>query len=229
MARPLKEDLTGKRFGKLTVIRRNGTTPSGNQPLWWCRCDCGVEKNVQGNAMRRGYSSSCGCWRREFSVVTKTTHGRASKDPRRRSKIYGVWAGMKNRCHNPNQPHYQRYGGRGIKVCDEWRTSFEAFYRDMGEPPKDGQRWTLDRIDVNGNYEPGNVRWATYTQQNQPENKRPLLDAEKVRQVILSLAEDAHEAAKAKDAYDYVAGWQDAIVECDEAIRELIKGGKKSS
>ena len=130
--------------------------------------------------MRRGYSSSCGCWRREFSVVTKTTHGMSPKSYTRRSKIYGVWCGMKGRCHNPNQPHYRRYGGRGIKVCDEWRNSFDAFYRDMGEPPKDGQRWTLDRIDVNGNYEPGNVRWATYRQQNDPDNKRPKFHMEEV-------------------------------------------------
>jgi hypothetical protein len=145
----------------------------------------------------------------------------ASKNVKRRSRLYTLWNGMRQRCHNPNQHHYARYGGAGIKVCEEWRNSFEAFYRDMGEPPKDGQRWTLDRIDVYKGYEPGNVRWATYSQQQA--NKRPMLDAEKVREVILSIAEDAMEAAKAKDATDYVAGWQDAVVECDEAIRMLLE------
>lgn len=164
MARPLKEDLTGKRFGKLFVVRRDGS--GKGQALWFCKCDCGREISVAGSHMRRGNTKSCGCWRHEFSKVMKSTHGKT------RSKIYRVWAGMKNRCHNPNQPHYHRYGGRGIRVCDEWRNSFEAFYRDMGDPPKDGQRWTLDRMDVNGNYEPGNVRWATYAQQNDPTNKR---------------------------------------------------------
>lgn len=89
---------------------------------------------------------------------------------------------MKNRCHNPNQPHYPRYGGLGIKVCDEWRNSFEAFYRDIGEPPKDGQRWSLDRIDVYKGYEPANVRWATYSQQQA--NKRGLLDKQKVTEAM---------------------------------------------
>lgn len=141
----------------------------------------------------------------------------------RRSKIYGVWNAMKQRCHNPNQAHYPRYGGMGIKVCDAWRNSFEVFYLDMGDPPKDGQRWTLDRMDVFKGYEPGNVRWATYKQQNQPENKRPVLDAEKVREAILAVAANAHEAAKAKDAHEYIDGYQDAVVDCDEAIRDLVR------
>lgn len=189
--------------------------------MWLCKCDCGVECRKPGAAMRRGTIKSCGCWRHDFPVVTKTTHGMASKNVKRRSRLYTLWNGMRQRCHNPNQHHYARYGGAGIKVCEEWRNSFEAFYRDMGEPPKDGQRWTLDRIDVYKGYEPGNVRWATYSQQQA--NKRPMLDAEKVREVILSIAEDAMEAAKAKDATDYVAGWQDAVVECDEAIRMLLE------
>ena len=147
--------------------------------------------------MRRGTIKSCGCWKREFSVITKTTHGMSPKDPKRRSKIYGVWAGMKNRCHNPNQPHYPRYGGMGIKVCDEWRSSFEAFYRDMGEPPKDGQRWTLDRIDVYKGYEPGNVRWATYSQQQA--NKRPQIDIQKVKESIERLKNDSQWAEKLKE------------------------------
>lgn len=91
---------------------------------------------------------------------------------------------MINRCHNPNQHHYARYGGRGIKVCDEWRKSFMAFYEHMGDPPQDGQRWTLDRIDVFKGYEPGNVRWATYKQQNDPKNKRPKIDAKDVEDAL---------------------------------------------
>jgi hypothetical protein len=179
----IKEDLTGKRFGKLRVVRRNGSSARGHS-LWLCICDCGIEKNIPANHLSRGNTKSCGCWRREFSVVTKTTHGMAPKNKRRRSKIYGVWQGMINRCHNPNQHHYPRYGGRGIVVCDEWRASFRAFYRDMGDPPKDGQRWTLDRIDVFKGYEPGNVRWATYKTQNQPKNKRPKVDAKDVEEAL---------------------------------------------
>lgn len=188
MARPLKEDLVGKRFGKLLVLRRDGSID--RQPRWLCKCDCGKEASIAGAHLRRGNTKSCGCWRHEFSVVTKTTHGMSPKDPKRRSRIYGVWNAMKQRCHNPNQSHYARYGGRGIKVCEEWRNSFAAFYRDMGNPPKDGQRWTLDRIDVFKGYEPGNVRWATYKQQNDPNNKRPIIDVQIVRDAINRLKED---------------------------------------
>ncbi len=182
MARPLKENLTGKRFGKLLVLFRHGS--KSNQPLWFCRCDCGVEKDVQGNAMRRGYTKSCGCWRVEMPSVLKVTHGMSMRK-NRPSRLYLVWAGMKNRCHNPNQPHYPRYGGLGIKVCDEWRGSFAAFYKDMGEPPQDGQRWTLDRIDVYKGYQPDNVRWATYKQQQA--NKRKKVDKQEVADVMKNL------------------------------------------
>ena len=222
MARPLKEDLTGKRFGRLFVDRRNGSAKG--QALWFCKCDCGTELNVAGSHLRRGNTKSCGCWRREAPVINKTTHGHGSHKPLRRSRLYLVWNAMKQRCHNPNQHHYHRYGGRGITVCDEWRQSFAAFYRDMGDPPNDGQRWTLDRIDVNKGYEPGNVRWATYSEQQR--NKRPVVDRAALiaecRRIVLACAENAAEAAEAKDATDYIAGYQDAVVDCDEALRELL-------
>lgn len=177
MARPLKEDLTGKRFGKLFVIRRDGSITG--QAMWLCKCDCGVECRKPGSAMRLGRIKSCGCWRIEMPTALKTTHGFAGHKGSR-SRLYTLWNGMKQRCHNPNQKHYPRYGGLGIKVCEEWRNSFEAFYRDMGDPPKDGQRWSLDRIDVYKGYEPENVRWATYKQQNDPNNKRQKLFVQEV-------------------------------------------------
>ena len=98
-------------------------------------------------------------------VALKTTHGyRGRRDP-----LYNVWNGMRQRCHNPNQPHYPRYGGRGISVCDRW-LKFENFLADMGEPP--GPGYSLDRIDNDGNYEPGNVRWATKAEQRANQRKR---------------------------------------------------------
>ena len=170
MARPLKEDLTGKRFGRLLVLRRNGSVPG--QALWRCLCDCGTETDEPGSHLRRGNTKSCGCWKREAPTLYKYVHGMSPKDKRRRPRIYGVWQGMINRCHNPNQPHYPRYGGRGIRVCDEWRESFVTFYKNVGEPPKDGQRWTLDRRDNEKGYEPGNVRWATYKEQQANKSKK---------------------------------------------------------
>ena len=181
MPRPLKEDLTGKRFGRLRVIERRGS--KSRQPLWLCLCDCGAERIVPGAHLRGGNTKSCGCWRREFPKITKTTHG-LSSNGRRKSLLYLQWNGMRQRCHNPNQQHYQRYGGRGIKVCDRWRQSFVNFYSDMGPPPNDGQRWTLDRIDNSRGYEPGNVRWATFKQQ--AANKRKKVFVEDIGRVMKS-------------------------------------------
>lgn len=153
MARPLKEDLTGRVFGRLTVTGRDA-------PYWRCICTCGATKSVLGGSLTSGATKSCGCLRKEYSALTKTTHGKAAN---KHSRVYRIWNGMKNRCHNEKQPHYVRYGGRGIKVCEEWRKSFATFYAYMGDPPTD--RHSLDRLDNNGDYQPGNVRWATSKEQ----------------------------------------------------------------
>ena len=144
-------DLSGRRFGMLVVISRGENHPSG-VPRWLCRCDCGTELLVRGAMLRRGTSRSCGC--------THWKHGhRRALDT---SPTYESWQAMWERCARPKHPAYARYGGRSIKVCERWR-DFAAFLADMGERPPEK---TLDRHpNPNGDYEPGNCRWATLEEQ----------------------------------------------------------------
>jgi hypothetical protein len=143
-------DETGNRYGRLTVIGFGGHDKDGHAK-WQCRCDCGSNCNIRGGYLRRGLSSSCGCFHKEQLIQRSTTHG-MSKSP-----TYICWLAMKNRCDNPSQQSYKRYGAIGIKICKRWR-SFENFLADMGERLPGT---TLDRKNVLGNYEPQNCRWAS--------------------------------------------------------------------
>lgn len=155
------KDLTGERFGKLTVVKYCGVI--NHRAVFECKCDCGNTKVVQGQLLIRGNTKSCGCLQKETPNATK--HGL------RNTHLYGVWCTMKSRCNNENSKHYALYGGRGITVCHEWQ-KFEPFYNWAIENGyKEGL--TLDRIDVNGNYEPSNCRWVDVkTQQNNRRNNR---------------------------------------------------------
>ena len=155
-------DLTGLKFGRLTVRQFAGQDRHGNR-LWLCDCACGGTVTVIKGSLSSGRTRSCGCLQREFIVRRNTTHG-LSDTPE-----YRAWRDMLSRCENPNTRYYELYGGRGISVCDRWRGSFEMFYADMG--PRPSPRHSIDRIDNDGDYEPGNCRWATWTEQNA--NKRP--------------------------------------------------------
>jgi len=146
-------DLSGKRFGKLIAIERIGR--KGSFALWVFRCDCGNEKQATTQLVMRGHTQSCGCLQLESKRANATTHGQSG------SLTYRRWCSMYNRCMNPKQGSYKRYGGAGIAICDRWRT-FESFLKDMGECPPGH---TLDRKESAGNYEPGNCRWATPKQQ----------------------------------------------------------------
>lgn len=160
-------DLSGQRFNRLmvTVIgpRRGGKV------MWNCVCDCGGLTLVRTGSLRAGKVGSCGCLGREMLAVgcrpnshRHAVHGKTSQE-------YNAWCAMKRRCHCKSNASYHRYGDRGITVCPEWNRSFTAFLKDMG--PKPSPEPSLDRINNEGNYEPGNCRWATRLQQAR--NRRP--------------------------------------------------------
>ena len=154
-------DLTGERYGRLTVIKR--APNKGRTTVWECRCDCGKVKNVRQPDLRAGRTKSCGCMRHDMLMQKNTIHGLSD------TRICGIWRSMKDRCSNPNNKAYCNYGGRGIKVCDEWFNSLEKFYQWSMENGY-AEDLSIDRIDNDGNYEPENCRWVDRKIQNR--NKR---------------------------------------------------------
>jgi hypothetical protein len=148
-------DMTGKRFGRLTVVFRSPSVRSSGA-LWVCVCDCGGQTTADSLKLRSGHTKSCGCLRKESFV--HETHGLS----RRHARTYRTWKEMRQRCTNKNSTQWQWYGGRGIKVCDRWG-DFSKFFADMGARPSG---MTIDRFpNPDGDYEPSNCRWATAAQQ----------------------------------------------------------------
>jgi len=159
------KDLAGIRFGRLLVQSR--AEGEYGKTLWKCLCDCGSTKNILGASLTSGKTQSCGCLRKEVLSELKTKHGLAG------SKEYVSWTGILRRCLVPKCKGYENYGAKGITVAPEWIASFEEFYNHIGPIPKDGKRYSCDRIDNNGGYTPGNVRWATYPEQAKNRAKSP--------------------------------------------------------
>lgn len=149
-------DLTGKKYNRLTVISfdfRKGTDYN-----WKCICDCGNITSVRANNLKGGTTKSCGCFYNESRRTVSKKHGEANK-----SKEYTSWLAMKRRCTDPNDKRYHDYGGRGIVICNQWLNSYETFLNDMGRAPSSDH--SLDRVNVNGNYNPSNCKWSTAIEQ----------------------------------------------------------------
>ena len=163
--------LVGRKFGRWEVKKFLGMHPKQRHSLWLCQCICGVKREVQGPSLTSSNSTGCGCLRKEILVrigKENTTHGL------RNHRLYSIWASMKARCCNVRNKNYRYYGGRGIKICDGWKDNFQLFYDYVTILPGYGKKgYSLDRTNNDGNYEPGNVRWATKIQQAR--NKRSTL------------------------------------------------------
>lgn len=155
-----KDDMVGKKFGKWLVLHQKGKMH--NSYSYYCRCECGFEKEVHGPHLRRGKTTQCASCSNREKAISNITHGKST------SSTYKIWNQMHQRCKNPKVTHYHRYGGRGISVCEKWN-DFRNFLRDMGERP---EGMDLDRINNDGNYEPGNCRWISHKENCQNQSRK---------------------------------------------------------
>jgi len=152
-------DLIGLTFGKLRVSKRHGTSKS-KKALWKCECECGGFTIVTTQDLKSGHTKSCGCLSVEATKSRSLKHGLSTNN------LFFAWNSMKERCFNPNNKSYANYGGRGIRVCEEWKEDFQTFYNYVSQLPHFGEEgYSLDRINNDGNYEPGNVKWSTHKEQ----------------------------------------------------------------
>jgi len=170
-----KLNLTGKRFGKLVAVRIAGKNKQGLY-RWLCECDCGNEHIVKVSTLMEGKCNSCGCLIVESITKIATKHNGCN------TLEYNSWENMKARCYNTKSIQYHDYGGRGIKMCDRWMHSFSNFLFDMGAKPTPNH--SLDRIDVNGDYEPLNCRWSTRKEQSRNKRNNRYLEYNSIRMVI---------------------------------------------
>lgn len=179
-------DHTGERFGRLLVLkylgsRLQGVTQTRKRAYYLCKCDCGNVVEKRGEALIGG-TISCGCYHNEVTASINYIHGESNK-----TKEHKNWQHIQSRCYSPTNKKYTRYGARGIKVCEKWLNSYEAFLEDMGRAPS--QKHSIDRIDNNGNYCPENCRWATNIEQANNKSTNVILSHNGVSKTMKQWAE----------------------------------------
>lgn len=196
-----KTALPGERFGRLVVIEANGKSRK-------CKCDCGSIITVcRTSALTSGNTQSCGCLRKEITGNNRRKHGMC------KTKVYAIWTSMIQRCTNPNNHKFKRYGGRGITVCQRWQESFEAFFQDMGNPPFG---YTLDRINNDGPYSPENCRWADDKTQARNRSNNHILTHQGQSHTIAEWAEELN-IPRTTISTRLRLGWDDDKVLSEEA------------
>lgn len=181
------KDLTGMKFGRLTVLERANKTGNSGQAYWKCSCECGKLVIIRGTSLTSKHTVSCGCAHieqaRQRGIESKT-HGL------RHSSIYNVWNNIKQRCLNQSAINYMNYGGRGIQMYSEWIEDFQAFYEYVSKLEHFGEEgYSLDRIDNNGNYEPSNVRWADKKTQNRNKRTNRIVEYEGQKMTLVEASE----------------------------------------
>lgn len=166
-------DLTGQRFGRLTVINKVLSHGNSKSIYWLCECDCGNEIEARGSALVSGHTKSCGCYLSDKIAEQNFKHGGFG------TRLYSIWSGMKKRCYDTEDKDYKNYGGRGISICDEWREDFNSF-QEWALNNGYQENLSIDRIRVDSNYEPSNCRWANAIEQsNNKRNNRLITVANK--------------------------------------------------
>lgn len=180
---PRSKDITDQRFGRLVALGPVGRREQNI--VWLCQCDCGQSVAVRTGALISGNTTSCGCFQKEHTSQKFTKHGMWQ------SSLYKTWRGIIQRCTNPKSTAFSNYGGRGITICPEWKTSFQTFcdhVSALADFGKDG--YTLDRADNNKNYEPGNVRWATQKEQSRNSRRNRIITHNGKSQPLVSWADE---------------------------------------
>ena len=175
------QNLAGERFGRAIVLKR--VENKSKRVAYLCKCDCGNEFVTTALNLKKGDTKSCGCIKSEMLASRLTRHGKS------KTRLYKIWKGMKNRCLNKNEPSHKNYGGRGISVCKEWTNDYLNFEK-WANANGYNDNLTLDRIDVNGNYEPSNCRWATILEQQNNTRKSHYLEYNGKKKTIAEWAKD---------------------------------------